>query len=81
MILRSLWLRWSCICAGTWINLNYLSWLGWACELRLAVRILFDLNIENTVKIILVISVSEYLRMNIQANGYQLLLQIYLRAL
>ena len=81
MILGSLWLSRRCICAGTWINLNYLSWLGWACELRLAVRILFDLNIENTVKIILVIAVIEYLRMNIQANGYQLLLQIYLRAL
>ena len=82
MILGSLWLRRSCISAGTWINLNYLSWLGWACELRLAVRILFDLKIEESIvrlgiEIILSVSEIEYLQMNIQARKYQLLLQIY----
>ena len=83
MILWSLWLRWSRICAGTRINLNYLSWLVRALEFRLAVRILFDLKIEESiVRLGIVLSVSEieYLQMNIQAGKYQLLLQIYHRA-
>ena len=82
MILGSLWLRRSCIRAGTWINLNYLRWLGRALEFRLAVRILFDLNIEESIVRLGVVIMSEieYLRMNIQARRYQLLLQIYLRA-
>ena len=81
MILWSLWLRRSRICAGTRINLNYLSWLGRSLELRLAVRILFDLKIEESiVRLGIVIIVSEYLQMNIQARKYQLLLQIYHRA-
>ena len=84
MILWSLWLRRSRICAGTRINLNYLSWLGWALELRLAVRILFDLKIEESIVrlgIVIIVSEIEYLQMNIQAGKYQLLLQIYHRAL